>query len=142
MKKIILLLSIFTITLVSCKKETIKPKVTSTYVAGFSGYNQGSYHCFINGIEKKFGMTYTVKVGDVLKIDDTGEDIYHPEERSSGWYSGGVWTPGKVTKAAYTEQGYTSGTIVLSTTTNGTTVIKNITSMPGNVDTHLSYTIQ
>lgn len=85
----------------SCKKEeTPEPK----HIAAFGGVLTANGHVYINGEEKSLEVVYDVKVGDVLRYVDTGEDW-----NSTGLTEIGSNEPPVIT----THQGETEGYIIV-----------------------------
>jgi len=133
MKNTIKILTLAIIALTSCKKETINT-TSNSYKVSFTGTLSTTFHCYINNNEVKPVTTYDVKKGDVLKIVDEGTDIYHSPTPDFYPFNGPVIKG----KPGYTEQGYTSGTILLFINGNQTYA----PSYGGYGDTNLTYTIK
>lgn len=136
MKTILLLLAIVALLFSSCKKsEKNNPTQVTTYCT-FAGSFNSTYHCYINNIEKQVNIVYEVKKGDNLKVVDNGSDVYHQAEPTLYPIGGGSPIYGQ---PAYTEQGFTGGSIIITKDNKAVTVAQNTGC---NCDTNLNYTVQ
>ena len=130
MKKILLTLGLG-LTLFSCKKEDIKPN-TVKHTVTFGGYLSVNGTVTINGVVKSLSIPYDVKVGDVLRFDDTGADIVHPDI----WlYPSGNGGSPLLAQAGWTEQGETCGIIIV----DGGSAAQQLDSYS---DIHLKYIVK
>ena len=110
----------------------IQPIISIEYEV--HGTESGAYS--INNVEKQLLVVYTVKKGDKLKYVDNGVDVYVQAIHLHQIGGNGSCTSG--CHPAYTNQGFTGGSIIVDEG-NGQ---KTVATYQGNGDTNLNYTVQ